>query len=113
VLTRAGYRVLSAADGEEALALADRHPGKIDLLLCDVVMPGISGQETHRRLAAARPDIQVIQMSGYSENLVTQRDSLIADGAFLQKPIDRDLLLRKVRAVLDDLEPRRRPAADC
>jgi two-component system cell cycle sensor histidine kinase/response regulator CckA len=113
VLTRAGYRVLSAGDGEEALALADRHPGKIDLLLCDVVMPGISGQETHRRLAAARPDIQVIQMSGYSENLVTQRDSLIADGAFLQKPIDRDLLLRKVRAVLDDLEPRRRPPADC
>jgi two-component system, cell cycle sensor histidine kinase and response regulator CckA len=111
VLSRAGYRVLAAGEGEEAIALVDRHAGDIDLLLIDVVMPGMSGQEVHRRLAATRRDIRVIQMSGYSENLVTQRDSLIAGGVFLQKPIDRNLLLRKVRAVLDDREPRRRRRA--
>jgi CheY-like chemotaxis protein len=92
--------VLVAPDGERALAVAEKHPGAIDLLLTDLVMPGISGKELAERIRAARPDTEVIYMSGYLDD-----DSLGADVTegtvhFVPKPFARKGLLDKVIEVL-------------
>ncbi len=100
VLRRAGYKVLAARDGEEALRAAEAHPGPVHLLLTDVVLPGIGGGELARRLAAARPATGVLFMSGYADDLVVRQGVLRAREAFLPKPFTADVLLEKVREVL-------------
>jgi PAS domain S-box-containing protein len=100
-LRKQGYTVLEAADGEEALRLARLHPGSIDLLLTDVVMPHLGGRELAERLAAARPGLRVLYMSGYTDGVLV-RDGVLEEGlAFLQKPFSPFTLLGKVREVLD------------
>jgi signal transduction histidine kinase/ActR/RegA family two-component response regulator len=101
MLSMGGYNVLVAGSGEEALAVAERHAGRIDLLLTDVVMPGINGRVLAERLARRRPDTRVLFMTGYTDDTVVQHGVL--DGAFtlLPKPFTRTALLEVVRRILD------------
>jgi PAS domain S-box-containing protein len=101
VLSGNGYRVLLACEGGEALRISGEHAGPIDLLITDVVMPGMGGREVASRLETARPGLKVLFMSGYTENAVSHHGVLDAGLAFLQKPFLSDALLRKVREVLD------------
>jgi signal transduction histidine kinase/DNA-binding response OmpR family regulator len=100
LLEGAGYTVLVAPDGERALQLCESHPGTIDLLLTDVVMPGIDGRELGRRAALSRSSMAILYMSGYMDD--TLRDFGV-DGAempLLQKPFSSRELLRRVRGAL-------------
>ena len=101
VLERAGYRVLVATGGTEALAVAEHHDGPIHLLLTDVVMPEMNGRELARRLTAVRPGVRVLYMSGYADEAVAQHGVLDPGTAFLQKPFTPEALAKKVRGVLD------------
>jgi CheY-like chemotaxis protein len=96
-----GYVVLAASDAAAALRIVERHGGTIHMLLTDVVMPGLSGRELADRLAAQRPGIRVLYMSGYPGDAVVQHGTLPSGSAFLQKPFSPDGLARKVRDVLD------------
>jgi two-component system cell cycle sensor histidine kinase/response regulator CckA len=93
ILTRLGYRVLAAADGKAALAISDRFPEPIHLLLTDVIMPGMDGRELADHMAARRPDTKTLFMSGYAE-------PPLPDDLLLHKPITPDALARKVGEVL-------------
>ncbi len=101
VLEPAGYTVLAAATGEEALRLLEQHDERVHLLLSDVVMPGMSGRHLAERLAGARPGMRVLYMSGYTSDTVVRHGVLEAQMAFLNKPFTGPALLRKVREVLD------------
>jgi len=100
VLTAAGYQVLAARDGDEAVRIAAGHPGRIHLLMTDVVMPGTGGRAAAERIRAARPDIRVIYMSGYTEDGIITRQILTAGIEFLAKPFTPTALAAKVAAVL-------------
>ncbi len=102
LLERAGYRVIEASHGVEALAQWDRQEGKIDLLLTDMVMPeGISGLDLARHLEARAPKLKIIFTSGYSSD-IAGREFVLREGQnFLQKPCQPDRLLEAVRACLD------------
>jgi PAS domain S-box-containing protein len=101
VLQTAGYHVLEARQGSEALALGEQHAGRIDLLVTDVVMPQMSGRDLADRLAALQPDFRVLYLSGYPVNAIAQHGVLEPGTAFLQKPFTPGQLARKVREVLD------------
>jgi signal transduction histidine kinase len=96
VLRRAGHRVLEAGDPDAALGLAAEAPD-LDLLLTDVVMPGMSGRQLAERLQAARPGLKVVYMSGYTDHIL---ESEQGGWDFLQKPCSLEALLGKVREVL-------------
>jgi CheY-like chemotaxis protein len=100
VLERAGYTVLDAADGEQALGLCARHPEKIDMLLTDLVMPRMNGRELAERATALRPELRVLYASGYPSGAVAHRGCLQDDSTYLQKPFTSGVLARKVREVL-------------
>jgi two-component system, cell cycle sensor histidine kinase and response regulator CckA len=93
VLRNAGYQILAAGSGRDAVAAASRHEGKIDLLLTDIVMAGMGGADLYAWLKTERPDLQVLFISGYMS-----REPL--EGAFLKKPFSPAELLQKVREVL-------------
>jgi two-component system cell cycle sensor histidine kinase/response regulator CckA len=104
ILKKNGYHVLDAKDAADALALADRFSGRIDLLLTDVVMPGMSGRELAERFVVAHPRIRVLFMSGYTADTVVHHGVLDAGIAYLPKPLTPETLTRKVRQVLDSHE---------
>ncbi len=100
VLERHGYRVLAAGDASEALAIATAHPASIDLLLTDVVLPGLSGPELAEQLRDTRSGLRVLFTSGYAET--TSLDlAALGPHAYLAKPFTLDGLARKVREALD------------
>ncbi len=101
VLGSNGYRVMEARDGREAMEIAERHQGPIDLLLTDVIMPEISGKDLASCLVNRHPEAKVLYMSGYTENAIVHHGVLDAGTAFLQKPFRVDALAQKVREVLD------------
>ena len=99
-LASRGYQVLEAANGEAGLCLAEQTKGPIDILVTDVVMPGIGGRELAKKLSASRPGISVLYLSGYTEDAVVTQGALNAATAFLQKPFTLQSLAKKVREVL-------------
>jgi PAS domain S-box-containing protein len=100
VLTECGYRVLEAANGVDAMALAESYPGTVDLVLADVDLPGMSGREVARRLSAARPSLKSLYMSGYK--LIEDEDPGSNDSVvFFPKPFTGAVLLQRVREILD------------
>ncbi|MGE5645155.1 MAG: PAS domain S-box protein [Acidobacteriota bacterium] len=104
VLRQHGYRVLDASDVNDALRLCREHEGDIHLLLTDVVMPVMSGRELADRAAEIRPELRVLYMSGYTDNVVVHHGVTARDAQFLQKPFAPKLLARKVRDLLDRAE---------
>ncbi len=95
-----GYTVLEAEDGHMALELASMHAGPIELLMTDVVMPGISGRELAQRIGRIRPGIKVLYMSGYTDQAVVHHGVLEADAMLLQKPFTVSTLTAKLREIL-------------
>jgi two-component system cell cycle sensor histidine kinase/response regulator CckA len=96
-----GFRVLVAQNGEEALQVETRHSGKIDLLLTDVVMPGINGRVLAERLLPRQPAMRVLYISGYTDSFVARHGMLEQGMALLHKPFTEEVLIKKVREVLD------------
>jgi two-component system, cell cycle sensor histidine kinase and response regulator CckA len=105
ILEARGYTVLAAENGGDAMQLAEHYLKRIDLLLTDVVMPGVNGRELALRLGAQRRDIKVLFVSGYTGEAIRRHGLLELGAAFLQKPFSPDSLARKVRDVLDAAEP--------
>jgi len=101
VLRGAGYTVLEAGDGEEALRVAGSHPGPIHLLLTDVIMPRLGGPELARRLQPLHPDMRVLFMSGYTDGDISSYGGLGSETSLLQKPFQPMVLARRVREVLE------------
>jgi PAS domain S-box-containing protein len=99
-LESGGYRVIEAKDGKEAMQLAAQHRGKIQLLVTDMVMPGMTGQELAVRLQAEHPSICVVFMSGYSEHAATEMADADPAVRLLTKPFSRAALLRTVGEIL-------------
>jgi two-component system cell cycle sensor histidine kinase/response regulator CckA len=105
-LESAGYTVLTAKDGTEALAITEQSDEPIHLLLTDVVMPNMRGPELAKRLKALRTRLRIVYMSGYLEYNMGN-DDFLEDGFFLQKPFSRDTLLLKVgEALRNNSKPR-------
>jgi two-component system cell cycle sensor histidine kinase/response regulator CckA len=100
-----GFSVLLAEDGEEAFRVCEGHKGPIHLLLCDVVLPKMSGRDTAKGVALRRPDVRVLYMSGYTANAIVHHGVLDSGVAFLQKPFSPAALLAKVREVLNSENP--------
>jgi two-component system cell cycle sensor histidine kinase/response regulator CckA len=96
-----GYKVFIAGSGEEALEIADSQPEKIDLLLTDVLLPGIKGQDLAKELQSRCPDMNVLFMSGYLCPSMAHNNTEKNFEAFIQKPFSFNSLLRKIRNLLD------------
>jgi two-component system, cell cycle sensor histidine kinase and response regulator CckA len=100
-LTAAGYRLLEACDGVQALEVAEAHGGPIDILVTDVVMPRLSGRELASRLTSERPNIKVLFISGYTDDSIFRHGVLEGGVAYLQKPFNLKSIAQKIREVLD------------
>jgi two-component system cell cycle sensor histidine kinase/response regulator CckA len=104
-LTRLGYTVLEAQNGEEALRVSREYCGPIHLLISDVVMPKMSGPVLAEQLIAERPQMKTLFVSGYAESTVLQHGKVDVTARFLQKPFGLKALAQKVREVLDEGQP--------
>ena len=100
VLKDHGYRVLHAADGPAAIALAAHHPGKIHLLITDVILPHMNGRALADALRSARPEMKVLYVSGYPEEIIARQGVLDAGLSYLAKPFSGDALVAKVQETL-------------
>jgi two-component system cell cycle sensor histidine kinase/response regulator CckA len=101
ILGDLGYRVIPACNGAEAIALAKAHGSSIDLLLTDVVMPGMNGKELSTRLLSCLPEMKTLYMSGYTDDAIVRHGVLDVGVSFIGKPYSREGLARKIREVLD------------
>jgi len=99
-LAAKGYRVLEAENGEAGMAAAAQHQGTIELVITDVVMPGMGGRELVRQIGETRPETKVLYLSGYTEDAIVSDGTIESGTAFLQKPFTLQRLARKVREVL-------------
>jgi CheY-like chemotaxis protein len=99
-LAAKGYEVMEAENGEDGIAVAAQHDGRIDLVITDVVMPGMGGRELVKHLAQSRPQTRVLYLSGYTEDAIVSEGTIESGAAFLQKPFTLQNLSRKVREVL-------------
>jgi PAS domain S-box-containing protein len=100
-LASKGYTVIEATDGEDALRIAKNHTGRIDLMITDVIMPHMGGAQLAETLAAERPHMKVLFVSGYAENTILGHGPIDVMTQFLQKPFSLEELARKIRTVLD------------
>jgi two-component system cell cycle sensor histidine kinase/response regulator CckA len=100
ILLGCGFHVLEAANGEEGLQIAKKHSGDIDLLMTDVVLPGINGMEVSERLKAIRPLVRVLFVSGYTADVIARRGVLNPGVSLLHKPFTADGLALKIRDML-------------
>jgi len=100
ILEGAGYRILEAADGAEALAVAEAWQGEFDLIVTDVIMPEMSGQELSTRLRERSPNLRILYVSGYTDDTILQHGQLLPNTGFLQKPFTPTSLLQRVQEVL-------------
>ncbi len=101
LLEAAGYTLILATDGEEALEKFSKHEGKIDILVLDVIMPRAGGREVYEFIRKARPGIKALFLSGYSADDMNDAGIILERGDLLTKPVNPDDLLKKVREVLD------------
>ncbi|OGQ98845.1 MAG: hypothetical protein A2521_11105 [Deltaproteobacteria bacterium RIFOXYD12_FULL_57_12] len=101
-LSPLGYQLLEAANADEALAISAAHGGRIHLLLSDMVMPGLNGQQLAEKILQTRPEIKIIFMSGYTDDAISHYGVLAPGTVLIQKPLDSRLLARKIRTVLDE-----------
>jgi two-component system cell cycle sensor histidine kinase/response regulator CckA len=106
-----GYKLLDAPSGEDALKVSDEYPGVIDLLVTDVVMPGMNGMQLAETLQHRRPDMRVIFMSGYTDRAIVQKDMLDRKLILIQKPITPSVVAAKIREVLDKKNAFEKPSA--
>jgi two-component system cell cycle sensor histidine kinase/response regulator CckA len=104
ILKTRGYSVLVAERPEAALEICRQHAGKIDLVLTDVIMPGMNGREMADEIIAMRPEVGLLFMSGYTDTVVVRNGNAGRVTSFLQKPFSPTVLGRKVREMLDELE---------
>ena len=104
VLRREGYRVLACSDAAEGIEASKRHGERIDLLLSDVVMPGMNGPEMAARIQKDLPQLRVVFMSGYSEQVLAHEGQVDASFAYLQKPFTLKTLTQKLAKVLGNME---------
>jgi PAS domain S-box-containing protein len=109
ILELAGYTVLTAANGGEALGICGKQQGSVSLVLTDVVMPGMNGKELTDRLAGLCPNLRVLYMSGYTDDAIVHRGVLAPGTHFIGKPFNAADLTRMVRKVLDEPMPDRPP----
>jgi PAS domain S-box-containing protein len=100
-LATTGYRVLEAVDGVQALEIAADHKGTIEILVTDVVMPRLGGRELASRIAAQRPNVKVLFISGYTDDSIFRHGVLEGGVAYLQKPFNLKAIAQKIREVLD------------
>ena len=106
ILERYGYTVLATASPSEALIMAKQHQGPIHLLITDVVMPGINGQELKDQIISVRPEIITLFMSGYTADVIAHHGVIEEDVQYLQKPFSVKTLAARVREVLDQIPPK-------
>ncbi|HVB32052.1 MAG TPA: response regulator, partial [Gemmatimonadaceae bacterium] len=109
ILTSAGYTVLAAGDGAEALQLLAQHRTPVHLLLTDVVLPGISGRELAAKVESTHPEVRVLYTSGYTDDTILRHGVLDSVTHFLGKPYTVAELTQRVREVLDGPAPLRKP----
>ncbi len=96
ILECSGYHVIPAINGDDAIKRFEGHKGKIDMLLFDVMMPKKGGKDAYNSIKKLRPDIKVLFMSGYSENIITNKEIREEGLTFIQKPMSSDGLLKKI-----------------
>jgi len=99
-LRRAGYRVIEAESGDQALEIGSRRAGEIDLLLTDVVMPGMNGRELGEKLKEVDPDLPILFMSAYTEDEIFLQGVRVAKISFIPKPFTLDELTKSVNDAL-------------
>ena len=100
ILESQGYTVIDAASAAQALALVAEHQGPLDLMITDVIMPGLSGRQLAERVAERRPGIPVLYMSGYTADVIAHHGVLDPDIMLLEKPFTPDALLERVQDAL-------------
>ena len=101
-LRRMGYRLLEACSGAQAVQIAETEPGRVDMVLADVVMPSMTTDQLQRRLSEARPDARIAFMSGYIHDELVRRSVLHGPVAFFEKPFTVPTLAKQIREVLDE-----------
>jgi two-component system cell cycle sensor histidine kinase/response regulator CckA len=101
ILTREGFEVMVAEGGRQACEVFEKQKEKIDLVILDLIMPGMDGKETYRRIAEVSPDVPVIFVTGYTANMPSPETLSEGKTGFVQKPYDIDALIKEVERVLD------------
>ena len=103
ILQSSGYKVIAAANGEDAQRICNESLPKLDLIITDVVMPQMSGRELAENISLLRPGIRILYMSGYTDDAIVRHGVLDENMFFLQKPFSPDALTTKVREVLESV----------
>jgi CheY-like chemotaxis protein len=106
-LEKRGYTVLAAEDGAEAIRILENNPGKIDLVVSDIMMPKLNGLELRKKAILLRPEMRFLFISGYAEDTIGRTAHLPQDAGYLEKPFLPIELARKVRELLNESDARR------